>query len=95
MHDLFMVRLALGGVLGAFALVAWVLVRIPDDVDHETRKVRLSAVTLTGILVFLVYAATLYANDPRGAGREIFDKCLAAFTPLAGAIVGYFFASKK
>jgi tellurite resistance protein TehA-like permease len=89
-----LVYLALIGLLVVTAVAAFVLVRIPENVDFETRKIRFAAATFTGIMMLLMFTATLYFVDGTGPGKEIFDKMLGAFTPLAGALVGYLFSVK-
>jgi len=87
------------GALLAFLIVVgvagYVLAITPDTGDLDTRKIRFAAVTFTGILMLFVFTAILYFVDPQGPGREIFDKAVTAMTPLAGAIIGYLFASRQ
>lgn len=73
---------------------AYVLVRTPDSVDLETRKIRFAAATFTGILMLFVFSIILRFVDETGAGKEIFDKTITAISTLAGAIIGYFFSLK-
>ncbi len=84
--------------LAAFVLVigvaAYVVMKTPEAGDLETRKLRFAAATFTGILMLLVFTSILYFTDSTDRGKEIFDKSLAALSPLAGAMVGYFFATK-
>lgn len=85
--------------LAAFVLVvivaALVIWRTPEQHDNETRKLRIAAVTLTGILALFIFTSILYFVDAAGAGKEIFDKAFTAMFTLAGAIVGYIFNSKS
>lgn len=85
------------GVIGTVGIAAWVLMRLPDGVDLETRKIRFAAATFTGILILFVFAALMYLADigDKGAGKEIFEKAVTAMTPLAGVIVGYLFGTKS
>lgn len=87
------------GALLAFLIVvgiaAYLLARTPDAGDLDTRKIRFAAVTFTGILMLFVFTAVLYFVEPDGPGKVIFDKAVTAMTPLAGAIIGYLFASRK
>ncbi len=92
-YDL-LVYLGLIGILLVIAIAAFVLVRVGENVDLETRKIRFAAATFTGILMLLVFTATLYFVDASGRGQAIFDKTIGALTPIAGAIVGYFFSLK-
>ena len=78
-----------------FGIAAYLLAKTPDSGDLETRKVRFAAVTFTGILTVFVFTAILYFVDPTGPGQVIFDKAATGMTPLAGAIIGYLFASRK
>jgi hypothetical protein len=89
--------IALMGVIGTVAIAAVVLMRLPDDVDLETRKIRFAAATFTGILILFVFAAIMYLADvgDRNAGKEIFEKAITAMTPLAGVIVGYLFGTRS
>ena len=87
------------GALLAFLIVvgiaAYLVAKASDTTttDLETRKVRFAAATFTGILMLFVFTAILYFVDPQGPGKEIFEKAVTAMTPLAGAIIGYLFAS--
>lgn len=87
-----------------FALVAVVIVTLvsayvvkvtPEAPNLETRKVRFAAATFTGILMLLLFTAVLYFVDPNGSGKVIFDKTFTGLSPIAGGIIGYFFASKQ
>lgn len=60
----------------------------------EVLKARFAQVTFVGILVLVIFTSLLYVADPAGAGKEIFEKALTALTPLAGAIIGYYFAGR-
>jgi cytochrome bd-type quinol oxidase subunit 2 len=77
------------------AIAAFVLVRTPERADIETRKIRVAAVMLTGILTLFVFTSVLYFVEPAGAGKEIFDRAFTAMFTLAGTIVGYLFGSAK
>jgi hypothetical protein len=92
-YDL-LVYLALIGLLGVVTIAAFVLLRTSENVEFETRKIRFAAATFTGILVLLMFTATLYFVDETGRGKDIFDKMLGAFTPLAGAVAGYLFSAR-
>ena len=73
----------------------WVIVRTPDSDTLEKSKVRFAAATFTGIMLLIVFTATLYFVDPDGPGKEIFEKVFTALTPITGGIIGYLFATVK
>jgi hypothetical protein len=87
--------IALSGVIVILAMAAVVLLRTPDNVDLETRKIRFAAATFTGILILFVFSAILYFADRGPTGKEIFEKAITAMTPLAGVIVGYLFGTRS
>jgi len=93
-YDL-LVYFALLSVVVVIGISAYVIKRTPDDVDLETRKIRFAAATFTGILLLFVFCAVLYFVQPDGPGKVIFDKAITAMSPLAGAIIGYFFGSNS
>jgi hypothetical protein len=90
-----MVIIALAVVVFGIGIGAWVVVKIPDGADFESSKVRFAAATFTGILLLLVFTSVLYFASPTGPGKEIFSAIVPAVTPIAGAIIGYLFGSKK
>ncbi|MFM7330060.1 MAG: hypothetical protein ACKO1L_00075, partial [Brachymonas sp.] len=61
----------------------------------EVAKLRFAAATFTGILILIVFVSVLYFADPGGRGKEAFHAVVPAVTPIAGAIIGYLFGSKK
>ncbi len=63
--------------------------------DLEGKKLHFAAATFTGILLLLLMAALFQFVEPTGPGLEIFDKAITAMSPIAGAIVGYFFAARE
>ncbi|WFU69180.1 hypothetical protein [Bradyrhizobium sp. CB2312] len=85
---------ALATFLLVFAISAFVSLLTRDQGDLETRKIRFAAVTFTGILMLFVFTAIPYFVEPNGPGKEIFERAVTAMTPLAGAIIGYMFASR-
>ena len=93
------IALALIAPLAAIIIGAIVVIVSRDDVDLETRKIRFAAAMFTGILVLFIFAAILYfaqcTNNCNGSGQVIFDKAVTAMTPLAGAIIGYLFGTRK
>jgi cytochrome bd-type quinol oxidase subunit 2 len=89
-----LVYLGFVGVMTILIVSAVVLAKTPESQELETRKIRFAAATFTGILVLLIFVSTLYYAD-QVIGKDIFDKILGSMTPLAGAIIGYLFASKK
>ena len=91
-YDL-LVYMGLVGVLVVTVVAALVLVKVPEQVDIETRKIRFAAATFTGILMLFIFSAVLYFVDAAGPGKEIFEKTITSMSPLAGAIIGYFFSS--
>jgi cytochrome bd-type quinol oxidase subunit 2 len=93
-YDL-LVYLALAAFLIVIGVAGYVLAKTPDTGNLDTRKIRFAAATFTGILMLFVFTAILYFVDPQGPGKEIFDKAVTAMTPLAGAIIGYIFASRQ
>jgi cytochrome bd-type quinol oxidase subunit 2 len=86
-------------VLVVFVIVvviaAIILKKTNEQADIETRKIRVAAVMLTGILTLFVFTSVLYFVEPAGAGKEIFDRAFTAMFTLAGTIVGYLFGSAK
>lgn len=94
-YDL-LVYLVLVVVLIVVIIAAYIIAaRTPEQADMETRKIRVAAVTLTGILALFIFTSVLYFVEPGGAGKEIFDRAFTAMFTLAGAIVGYIFGSAK
>jgi hypothetical protein len=91
----FLVGSALLVVVVGVGIGAWVVVRTPDNANFELSKVRFAAATFTGILLLLVFVSVLYFADSAGAGKEIFSAIVPAVTPIAGAIIGYLFGSRK
>lgn len=93
-YDL-LVYLGLAGII----LVVWVAARVlattEGDVGLPTRKIRFAAATFTGMLMLIIFVSILYFVDPTGPGKAIFDKVFNAITPLAGALIGYFFGAKE
>ncbi|HEV7165725.1 MAG TPA: hypothetical protein VGO35_10075 [Gammaproteobacteria bacterium] len=91
--------LALIAPLTAIIVGGFVIGKTPDEVDLETRKVRFAAAMFTGILTLFIFAAVLYfaqcTSNCNGSGQAIFDKAMTAMTPLAGAIIGYLFGTRK
>lgn len=84
-------------VLAVYVGVAIMLGGKPDKVDIEIRKLRFAAVLFTGIITLFIFAALLYVGTSPSAGqagKEIFDKAITSMTPLAGAVLGYFFGLK-
>ena len=91
--DLNLVYISVIGFFVVIGLVSVVLIKLDEKVEPETRKVRMAAAILTGILIILVIAVTMYFSvDPTNAGPIIFDKLLTTMSPIIGAILGYFFA---
>jgi cytochrome bd-type quinol oxidase subunit 2 len=90
-----LVYFALAAVVVVIIAAAFVIRSTPDDTDLDARKIRFAAATFTGILMLFIFTAVLYFVDSSGRGKEIFDKAFTAITPLAGAIIGYFFGVKK
>jgi hypothetical protein len=63
----------------------------------EIKKIHFAAVTLTGILVLVLFTSLLYFLDESKngeIGKEIFKNTLTALTPIVGVIVGYIFGKK-
>jgi hypothetical protein len=93
------IGLALIAPIAAIVFGAIVVIRTPDEVDLETRKIRFAAAMFTGILVLFIFAAILYfaqcTTNCNGSGQAIFDKAVTAMTPLAGVIIGYLFGTRK
>lgn len=77
------------------AVSAYVIKTTDEEGNLETRKLRVAAVMLTGILALFVFTSILYLVDPQGAGKEIFDRAFTAMFTLAGAVVGYMFGNTK
>jgi hypothetical protein len=90
-----LVIVALLVVVIGIGIGAWVVVRTPDTMQLEASKVRFAAATFTGILLLIVFVSVLYFAAPTGPGKEIFSAIVPALTPIAGAIVGYLFGTKK
>jgi hypothetical protein len=89
-----LVIIALVVVVVGIGIGAWVVVKTPDSADLESSKIRFAAATFTGILLLIVFSSVLYVAYP-GAGKEVFGAIVPAVTPIAGAIIGYLFATKK
>lgn len=92
-YDL-LVYMALLSVIAVVFVSAYVVKQTPDGSDLETRKIRFAAATFTGILILLVFTSVLYFVDGSGPGKEIFERVFTGLTPIAGGIIGYFFAVK-
>jgi cytochrome bd-type quinol oxidase subunit 2 len=93
-----LVYLALGAVVLVVVLGAWVILKTPESVDFEARKLRFAAATFTGITMLFVFVSVLYfagGESQDSPGRQIFDKGFTAMFTLAGTIVGYLFGSTK
>ena len=73
----------------------WVIMKTPESDSLEKSKVRFAAATFTGMLLLIVFTATLYFVNPDGPGKVIFEKIVTALTPIIGGIIGYLFATKK
>jgi hypothetical protein len=82
-------------VFATIIVAAFVIWATPVDVDPEVRKIRVADATLVGLLALFVFTASLYYNDPGGAGQEIFDKAYPTIFALAGIIIGYIFTRKN
>ena len=93
-YDL-LVYLGLIPVFATIIVAAFVIWATPVDVDPEVRKIRVADATLVGLLALFVFTASLYYNDPEGAGQEIFDKAYPTIFALAGIIIGYIFTRKN
>src|SRR5262245_48463698 len=93
-YDL-LVYLALLVFLIVVIIASYLIKTTTEQADLETRKIRVAAVTLTGILALFIFTSVLYFVEPQGAGKEIFDRAFTAMFTLAGAIVGYIFGSAK
>jgi cytochrome bd-type quinol oxidase subunit 2 len=93
-----LVYLGLIGVLGMMLMIALVIVKVPEEGDLETRKLRFAASTCAAIVMLFIFSAILYfvdANgDANGSGKEIFDRAVTSMSPLVGVIIGYFFSSR-
>ena len=77
----------------------WVLIsRSQPDRDsgqaHDARRVSFAAATFAGIMGVLVFAAALDAVD-EGKEFVMLSTFITAFSPIAGAIVGYVIGSEK
>ena len=90
-----LVYLGLVAVVAIILVAAYVVKVTPEAADIETRKIRFAAATFTGILMLFLFTAILYFVDASGPGKEIFDKVFTGLSPIAGGIIGYFFAVKK
>lgn len=90
-----LVIVALLVVVVGIGIGGWVVVKTPDTANFESSKVRFAAATFAGILLLIVFASVLYFAAPAGPGKEIFGAIVPAVTPIAGAIVGYLFGTKK
>ncbi len=102
MFDRLLILITLAGIAFLIYHVSKVVVKDlganenQTETDIEVRKVRFAAVTMTGILVLLVFTSLLYYLDEGkdGTGKEIFKNTLTALTPIVGVIVGYLFSKK-
>lgn len=90
-----LVIIALFVVVIGIGMGAWVVVKTPNGEDLEISKIRFAGATFTGLLLLIVFASALYFAAPAGPGKEIFMAIVPAVTPIAGAIVGYLFGTKK
>ena len=84
------------GLLLVFVTIiagAWVTATLPDATNLEMSKLRFGAATFTGLMVLIVFCALLFAMQPDGPGKVIFQTVATATTPIIGAIVGYIFAT--
>jgi cytochrome bd-type quinol oxidase subunit 2 len=93
-YDL-LVYLALFGVLITILVIAYVIIKVPEHTDLETRKVRFAASTCAAIVMLFIFTAVLYFVDPTGAGKHIFETAITSMLPLVGVIIGYFFSSRE
>ena len=90
-----LVIIALLVVVVGVSIGAWVIMKTPDGANFELSKIRFAAATFTGILLLIVFVSVLYFASPTGPGEKIFGTVVPAVTPIAGAIVGYLFGTKK
>jgi glucan phosphoethanolaminetransferase (alkaline phosphatase superfamily) len=90
-----LVVLALGVVVVVILIAAFVVVKIPMHPDFEVTKLRFAAATFSGILLLIVFVSVLFFANATGPGKDIFSAIVPAVTPIAGAIIGYLFGSKK
>lgn len=75
-------------------IAAGLIRSLGPSTNLEDKKLHFAAATFTGILLFLLMAELFQFVAPTPSGKEIFDKAITAMSPIAGAIVGYFFASR-
>ena len=92
-YDL-LVYLGLFGVIVTMLIIASVLLRVREEVDFETRKLRFAASTCASIVMLFIFSAILYFVDGNGPGKDIFDRAITSMSPLVGVIIGYFFSSR-
>jgi hypothetical protein len=90
-----LVYIALIAVVAIIMVSAYVVRVTPDAPNLEARKIRFAAATFTGILLLFLFTAVLYFVDSSGPGKAIFEKAFTGLSPIAGGIIGYFFASKE
>jgi len=96
-----LVYCALLVVVVGIAYAGWVILKTEESDSLEKSKVRFAAATFTGIMLLIVFTATLYfvdsaeAQTASQAGKAIFERVVTALTPIAGGIIGYLFAARK
>jgi hypothetical protein len=90
-----LVVVALIVVVLVIGVAAWVLVKTPDSADLEGSKIRFAAATFTGILLLIIFSIVVYFASPTGPGKEVFSTIVSSLAPIAGAIVGYLFGTRK
>lgn len=90
-----LVYIALIVVAAVIGIAAYVVKTTPETGSIETQKIRFAAATFTGILVLFMFVSILYFVDANGPGREIFEKAFSVLSPIAGGIIGYFFAARN
>ena len=90
-----LVIVALIVVVFVIGVAAWVIVKTPDSADLEASKIRFAAATFTGILLLIIFSMVVYFASPTGPGKEIFSTIVSALAPIAGAIIGYLFCTRK
>jgi len=97
MPDYRIALIAVGFVVVAFIGTGLVIWKTNNVSDVEIVKLRFAQVMFVGIITTFIFTAILYmyaSGDHGDRGKDIFDKAIAAMTPLAGVIIGYLFGSK-
>lgn len=79
-------------VLVTIVAGAVVVAVVPATDVLEISNIRFAAATFTGLLVLIIFSATLYMGTGNDKGKLIFERIISSITPIIGAVIGYIFA---